>query len=309
MVSMMILKRSGQRLRTGTECGAAKGSIHCYRMKHSSPIFLVIGRAGLLAAAICLLICLGGCHSNGRGGHTFWAPSWQQITADAIDHPDPDWRAQSYLMLANAYFGGEDAYVRLYRKMGVEDPDAQVRAAAIHALGIHGEPSDVKIFVKLLKDDNPFVRWQATRAMQKIHHMDAIKPLSALVSDENEPDRDVRAATAKALGQYPDYGVYLALISALDDQSYGVVIAATRSLETLTGNLSCGDDGRLWNQWESKQQGQLFAKKQRYFWIAYEAPGQWHDALWVWNWGRAKHLKRDPKGLSEAGKSAMIVGS
>jgi len=275
-------------------------------MKNCLAILLGIGRAGLLGGAICLLISLGGCHSNGRGGRTFWAPSWQQITADAIDHPDPDWRAKSYLKLANAYFGGEDVYVRLYRKIGVVDPDAQVRAAAIHALGMHGGADDGPVLAELLKDTNPFVRWQAARALQKIHHVDVIKPLARAVNPKNEPDDDVRSAAAKALGQYPDYSVYLALISALDDRSYGVVFAATHSLKTLTGNMSCGDDGRLWNQWESKQQGKLFAKKQRYTWVVYSPPGHWYDMFRVWAWGRSTDRERGPKGLSDGGQSPTV---
>jgi len=212
------------------------------------------------------------------------------------------------VLLANAHFGGEQVYVRLYRKMGVIDEDTEVRAAAAFALGAHGGPEDAPVLAELFKDQSPFVRFQAARGLQKIHNPEVVKALVAQVSPDNEENADVRAAVAYALGQYPQEIAYQALISALDDRSYGVVAAASGSLQTLTGHSVSGDDGRLWNQWESKHQGNLFDGGGTYVWHEYQSPERWFKLLAFWSWGRSKDSGNAPRGMATGpDQSAMHI--
>ena len=99
---------------------------------------------------------------------------------------------------------GREAY-----RLLMDDPDATVRAACIKALGAHGTVDDALLIIPRLKDEAAFVRWQAAKSLQRIHHEQAVGPLlDAMKSDE---DVDVRMAAADALGQYPRPAVFDAL--------------------------------------------------------------------------------------------------
>jgi len=195
------------------------------------------------------------------------APSPSEAARDAFNVYDPDKRRRAVVLLSNASWGGEPPYIRTYRLL-VDDPDPTVRAAAVSALGRHGDRTDVdRITNRLTTDDNRIVRWEAAKALQKMHTDKAIAPLLAGLKDD---DRDVRAASATALGQYPQRSVFDALVGALTDEDYGVVIAARDSLRTLTGQ-NFGDRGSAWWEWAEDNQ-QVFAEKQTYHYPQYDAP-------------------------------------
>ncbi|MEM1423995.1 MAG: hypothetical protein AAGH64_08320, partial [Planctomycetota bacterium] len=72
-----------------------------------------------------------------------------------------------------------------------------------------------------------------------------------------DEDADVRAAAARALGQYPSRRVFDALVASLDDISLRVNMASESSLRTLTGR-ALGSSPSVWLDWADGA-GDLFA--------------------------------------------------
>lgn len=190
----------------------------------------------------------------------------------AVDPYDADKRQRGILLLVNAPFGGEPIYVDLY-ETALTDEDAGVRISAIRGLALHGKPDQVPLIVPFLKDDDWMVRWEAARALQRLHNPVAVRPLIERLDSSVEPEIDVRAAEATALGQYAERRVVQALIAALRDPSLLVTHAASKSLHTLTGQ-DIGDDPRVWTMWlgETKEP---FADR-----LAYEYPVFHRDRRW-----------------------------
>lgn len=215
-----------------------------------------------------------------------------QAARDAFNEYDADRRRRAVAILASASFGGEAVYVRLYRML-LEDPDTTVRAAAIHALGLHGGPEDGRAILGLLEDPAAFVRWEAAKTLQRIHVPAAEPPLVRLLASDE--DADVRMAVAAALGQFPSRYVFDALILALSDVNYGVVHAAAHSLEILTGQR-WGLDPRDWLQW-SQQEADLFENRQTYTFQPYTPP----PSMW-----RRLNPLASPDGLAEPREPAGI---
>lgn len=206
-------------------------------------------------------------------------PSPSQVARDAFNVYDADVRRRSVALLSSSHFGGEEPYVRTYRLL-MDDPDPTVRAACIHALGLHGTPEDAPAIIAELKDDTGFVRWEAAKALQKIHHDDAVLPLMDVLGDDEDPD--VRIAAAKALGQYPTRAVFNALIGALSDPDFGVVQSASESLSTLTGQ-DLGTDGSDWLAFADKHPADLFAQQREYTYMPYQKPPGKLDKLKFWD--------------------------
>ncbi len=193
-------------------------------------------------------------------------PSAAEAARDAFNMYDPDLRRRSVLRLSNADFGGEEPYLKTYRLL-IDDPDPTVRAAAVAALGRWGQAGDVPAIVILLaRDESSQVRWESAKALQRIHSDQAVTPL--LTALENEVHPDVRIACANALGQYPSRAVFDSLVAALNDNDYGVVREARKSLHILTGQ-SFGDDGRDWWAW-AEDTADLFAQQKTYYYPQFD---------------------------------------
>lgn len=245
---------------------------------------------------------LGGCANFDREWARLSAdimpPTPSEAARDVFNISDADKRRNGIALLSAARFGGEAAYLRMYRLL-IDDPDATVRAACIKALGDHGELEDVPRIIPRLRDEAPFVRWEAAKALQKIHHTDAIVPLmDATIKDE---DDDVRMAAAYALGQYPERRVFDVLVGALDDPNYAVSAAARQSLQTMTGqslSLNAAD----WIRFADDAKGNLFAAQKQYVWQPYEPPEKWTDTIQFWK-TREIPSPRPPRGLAAAGAS------
>ncbi len=150
--------------------------------------------------------CLGalGCQSGASPNKWLHSmvESWQPPTPseaarDAFNTYDPDKRRHAVALLSASPFGDEDPYLRTYRLL-IDDKDATVRAAAAQALGMHGTVEDAKRLVPLLRDDMAFVRWEAAKALQRIHNPIAVEPLMATVSSDE--DADARMAAARRWG-------------------------------------------------------------------------------------------------------------
>ena len=205
----------------------------------------------------------------------FAPPTPQEAAAWAADPYDADKRYRGLLLLANAPWGGEEVYVRMYRAAAA-DGDAGVRAIAIRALSLHGSPEDSSIMVDGLSDETDFVRWEAARALQRVYAPSAAQALIERTRRSEEPSAQVRAAAARALGQYPEARVAQALIAALDDRQLTVNHEALASLHTLTGE-KLGYDARDWLAYLDEARDP-FADG-----LAYEYPVFSRDPTW-WEW-------------------------
>ena len=171
--------------------------------------------------------------------------------------------------IATSTAAGEAVYLQFYRAV-LADPatDGTVAAVCATALANHGQAQDVRWITPLLNRDEPFVRWQAATALQRLHHGDAVGPLIRTATGDE--DADTRAAAARALGQYPRRDVFDTLVVALDDAASGVARAARESLTLLTGR-DVGDDPRAWldlAEAGSDAGGELF-DPQRYTYTPY----------------------------------------
>jgi len=266
-------------------------------------VIVTLALAGPLAA-------LAGCVSDGGGDTTIFAdilpnfspPTPSEAARDAFNVYDADKRRHAVNLLAQATFGGEEPYLRTYRLL-LDDPDPSVRAACVRALGQHGTVEDVNLLTPSLADASAFVRWEAAKALQRIHHPAAIDPLRrTLAGDE---DTDVRQACAVALGQYPTRPVFDTLVSALIDANFGVALAARQSLQTLTG-ADLGGEPAEWLQWADAHRAALFANQRPYAYYPYDKPPGTFEKMMPWHKDEPV-TPRTPTGLG-AVESATDAG-
>ena len=252
------------------------------------------GLCGLLALGLAASFCVG-C-TSGRGaapGSSAMTP--RQAALGAFNVYDADLRRRSVNELAAAPFGGEPKYVETYRTL-LSDPDPTVRAASINALALHGGVDDTELLVLLMDDSAALVRRAAAKGLQRIHNPSAVKPLMDAMADD--PDADVRMSAADALGQYAERRVFDALVGALEDMHHSVVVAARRSLKTLTG-YDFGSDGAMWITWADQVGGDLFEHRETYTWRPYRKPRGIVDKARFWNRGSEADLPRVPTGMGD----------
>lgn len=241
--------------------------------------------ASLLLTTACatLLLPLSACESRGKKAREstsimqlFAPPTPQEAARMAVDPFDADKRARGTLLLANAPWGGEDVYVRLYREQ-IKDKDPLVRAVSVRALALHGSPDDVPAITALIAEDQRYLRWECARALQRLHNTSAIDPLKDRLNVKKEPEASVREAAACALAQYPDQRSFDALVAALDDRDLAVAAAAQQSLGTLTGQ-NLGNEVRPWVAW-SKQESNLFAARKTYEYPIFHRDPDWLEYI------------------------------
>ncbi|MEM1108057.1 MAG: HEAT repeat domain-containing protein [Planctomycetota bacterium] len=169
---------------------------------------------------------------------------------------DPDLRRQALITIATSTVADLPVYLDFYRATLADvSIDPTVAAVAAAALGNHGEPADSGRLTPLLTRDEPFLRWQAAVALQRLHNPQAISPL--ITAATGDDDTDVRIAAATALGQYPGPEAYRGLTLALDDRAYGVSRAAREALKLMTQH-DAGDDPRAWRQYALDNADRLF---------------------------------------------------
>lgn len=210
-------------------------------------------------------------------------PTPQQAAAWAVDPYSADKRFRGLLLLANAPWGGEPVYIETYQ-LALKDGDPSVRSVAVRALGLHGTPEHVPLIIAQFNDEDRLLRWECARALQRLHNPVAITPLLDRLDVKKESEPEIRAATATALGQYPEASVVDALINALDDRDLAVNHAAEQSLRILTGQ-TLGLDLRAWVAWQSEHKSDLFAGRGAYEYPVFSRNNLWWE--WVWPFGRA----------------------
>ncbi len=229
-------------------------------------------------------------------------PTPQQAAREAFDREDPDKRRRAIALLSSAEWGGEPAYLSVYRLI-LSDPDPTVRAACASALGRHGTPDDALLVANLLADDHAPLRWEAAKALRALHQpLVTPKLIDGLLRDENA---DVRMAAAEALGQYPRRDVFDALVTSLTDSEFGVAHAARRSLTTLTG-ADLGPEPADWHQLANQKSAEgntaLFTNARPYTYRQYVKPPGLFEKARFWEDPEAE-ANQQPAGLEDERES------
>ena len=202
-----------------------------------------------LTASLALAsLALAGCETISSDlsqlSESFSQPTPVEAARWAADPNDRENARRGTVLLANAPWGGAEAYIKLYRLYAAEAPDPLVRAAAIQALGRHGSEADAVLVAKNLSSTFRQVKLAAAKALQRLHDPAVADTLWPRLVDDSE-DPDVRTEIAVALGQYPTPAVFNALVAALSQRELAVNLAANDSLRSLTGQ-SIGADEEAW---------------------------------------------------------------
>ena len=208
----------------------------------------------ICSPALLLLVCvdvvmLGGCDTItsdfGQFTDSFSPPTPAQAAQWAADPNDNENARRGTILLANAPWGGAPPYVRMYRLYAEDSLDPLVRAAALQALGRHGDPDDAVLVAKNLTSPFRQVRLAAARSSQRLHDPAVADQLWPRLVDGSE-DSDVRIEIAIALAQYPTPAVFRALVAALAQRELAVNVASVDSLRTMTGqNIALDENAWL----------------------------------------------------------------
>lgn len=205
-------------------------------------------RNRLTAAGFVALTLLGGCDTISSDfeqfSDSFVPPTPAQAAQWAADPNDMENARRGTVLLASAPWGGALPYLRMYRLYAEDSRDPLLRAAAIQALGRHGDPQDAVLVARNLASPFRQVRLTAARALQRLHDPSVADTLWPRLVDGAE-DADVRTEIAVALGQYPTPAVFRALVAALAQRDLAVNAAAVDSLRTMTGQ-DIGLDEDAW---------------------------------------------------------------
>lgn len=206
-------------------------------------------RTSIASTLFVALAALGGCDTIqsdfSQFTESFSQPTPAEAAQWAADPNDRENARRGTVLLANAPWGGATPYVRMYRLYAEnKDESPLVRAAALQALGRHGDASDAAIVATGLDSKFRQVRLAAAKALQRLHDPAVADKLWPKLIDRAE-DSDVRTEIAIALGQYPTPAVFQALVAALSQRELAVNIAALDSLRSLTG-LNLGLDEDAW---------------------------------------------------------------
>ena len=227
---------------------------------------------------------IAGCETLGQDlndlAGSFMPPSPSEAGRWAVDPHDPDRRREGTLLLAGAPFGGTDKYTALYRDYVKNEANPLVKAVAIRALARHGTVADGPLVAEQLTHASVQVRWEAAKALQRIHNITIVPSLLNVVRDEDEQS-DVRVDAALALGQYRQDIVVQTLVRALDDRDLAVAVSARRSMETLTGR-DFGQDSAAWLNWYNAQTDDPFVGAQEYLYPTYDRRISWYEHLAFW---------------------------
>ena len=221
----------------------------------------------------------------------------EQASSWMVDPTDPDNRRKGTVLISNSPFGGQDVYVSWYRDSVLQESDPLVKAMAISALGRHGGPDDALRIAVVLADDERFqVRWEAAKALQRLHNPAVVPALLATLRDDQEQS-DIRVSAAIALGQYPQDRVFQALVAALDSPQLSINDVSRQALETLTGEQH-GLEPEPWLRWYNGTKDP-FAGQQEYLYPTYHRKDTFLEKLAFWS-NRTYEQPAPPAGLESS---------
>jgi HEAT repeat protein len=146
--------------------------------------------------------------------------------AAALAGLDPD--ARWWAVAGLAYIPGDQATQLLLN--AAKDPDADLRAAALHALGKHGGPEAIPALLQALGDTSDYLARLATDALV---HAQPHAVAELILALQTHPHPRVRANAARALAFIGDPAAIPALFTALEDDSVLVQHWADEGLERM----------------------------------------------------------------------------
>jgi hypothetical protein len=114
------------------------------------------------------------------------------------------------------------------------------------------------------------VRWDAMKVLSNAKTPAARAAL--LYALRNDTSSDVRRQATHGLGNYDDDEVVLQLIQLLADSDPGVVVAAYRSLQRVSG-LNLGTRPAQWQEWFDSREGSSAAPEPAAAPVASPEPG------------------------------------
>ena len=239
-----------------------------------------------LASTMCAVValCVGGCDTMGSDFSAFSAsfmpPTPAEAATWAADSTDPENQRRGTLLLASAPWGGSSVYLDLYRLYVQEAQDPLVRAAAIDALGRHGDAADAALIAKQLASPFRQVKLASAKALQRLHAPAVADDIWPILIRETE-DSDVRVELAIALAQYRTASVFQALVSALDHPELAVNVAASDSLTTMTA-MDFGGNRTDWLEW-SRSVPEIFKQDLVYAYPVFLRDKDAWDYMMFWN--------------------------
>ena len=228
--------------------------------------------AAVATSSAVLLATLGGCDSISSDfqslGNAIFPPSGAEVGEWATNFNDPETQQRGLVLLGTAPWAGTEQYLELYRTC-IQGPwDPLVKAGAIKALGVHGNPEDASLIASELENEFPYVRKEAAKSLQRLHDPSVQDTLwQRLIIEE---DQGVQIELAIALGQYPSDAVFQALVLELEDRKLAVNLAAADSLRCLTGE-DHGINSREWLAWYRSVQNP-FKNEEIYLYPVYTRP-------------------------------------
>ena len=221
----------------------------------------------------------------------------------AADFNTPGRQRQGVVLLSNADFGGEEAYLELYRTLVEDSSDPLVRAAAVRALGRWGDGKDAQLIAGQLGSKSTQVRLESAIALQRIHEPPIEDRIwrRLIMPDEEEA---IRIELAIALGQYDSDASFQALCLALDDRSLSINLAAADSLRVMTGR-DFGLDGPTWLSWYRglrRSNENPFANGETFLFPTFQRKIGFWESLAFWNSTKFEE-PGVPRGLALATRS------
>jgi len=243
--------------------------------------------SGCIAAASLMGGSLGGCETIGQDlgglGDAFDPTSPSEAARDMFDQYDADKRRLGTVQISGAPFGGSEVYVKQYRDMVNNERDPIVKATAIRALGKHGQPDDALRIAPHLAHETVQVRWDAAKALQRLHNPAVVADLLKTLRNESEL-ADVRMAAAVGLGQYPEDRVFQGLVGVLNARELAINTAAHRSLKLLTGK-DFGLEAADWLGWYNQTiiAGDAFAGRLEYRYPTYQRDETVWEKIAFWS--------------------------
>jgi hypothetical protein len=225
---------------------------------------MVFARAALACAALA-----AGCDQMssdiGDASNSLFPPSPAEAGRWAVDNSDPENQRRGVLLLGNSGFGGEKAYIDLYRLYIEENTDPLVKQTAIQALARHGTSEDAVLVAKQLDSPVEQIRLAAARGLQRLHNPAIADQVWKKLIREDEP-ASIRVELAIAMGQYATRDSFEALCSALDD--------------LITGADFGLDPGR-WRAWRDATK-QAFRDDVPYYFPTFERELGFGDYVMFW---------------------------
>ena len=258
-----------------------------------------------LTLCIIVLLCqfggvLGGCGNVSEDlsslSESFSPPSPGEAARDMMDPHDAEKRRRGTVLISNAPFGGAEVHVRAYADKVEFEDNPSALAAAIRALGRHGQPEHAPLIATHLESESRQVRWEAAKALQRLHNPDVVPAMLDVLRKGESEDVDVRIATADALAQYPEDRVFQMLVSnnALNARDLALNHTARQSLQTVTGE-QLGDRPSDWLAWYETVDNP-FANQQDYLYPTYDRDESLLEKVTFWSEPTFEESQR-PAGL------------